>query len=280
MVRKTKNFKALSTVIMVCCMVWINGITANAQSVNETEPNNSMETAQPIQANYETAAQTVSGNRPNQYVVKGDTSKTDEDWYKVYLNAGVQYITCNDNPFDYEIYNSDSNLVSSGSYTKSHLFATGYPFNASSNGYYYVKIKGITSASSSYILLVGGPTYSVTSCSVSLGSINMSGKDVTVPVDLRFKDALPEGSVVYTILMNGVKSTSVKGIILKNLTSNNTVALNNFSWDKTGLVSMNMPLKSSWQIIFNYNKNTTFTPKLNLYFAYPLTSVYVDNIEF
>jgi hypothetical protein len=280
MVRKTKSFKALITFAMAFCIVWTSGITAKAQSVNETEPNDSMETAQLIQANYETAAQVVNGNRPNQYVVRGNTSKTDEDWYKVHLNAGVQYITCNDNPFDYEIYDSNSNLVSSGSYTKSRLFPIGYPFKVSSNGNYYVKIKGITSTSSSYILLVGGPTYSVASCSVSLGSINMSGRDVTVPIDLRFKEALPEGSVVYAISMNGVKSTSVNGITLKNLTSNNTVVLNNFSWNKTGLASMNMPLKSSWQITFKYNKNTTFTPKLSLLFAYPLTSIYVDDIEF
>ncbi|WP_077612482.1 hypothetical protein [Clostridium sp. Marseille-P2415] len=280
MVRKAKSFKVLTTVAMVCCIVSLSGITAKAQSVNETEPNNSMETAQLIQANNETAAQAVSGNRPNQYVVKGYTSKTDEDWFKVYLNAGVQYVTCNDNSFDYEVYNSDSNLVSSGSYSKSRLFPTAYPFKASSSGYYYVKIKGITSTSSSYIMLVGGPTYLVANCSVSLGSINMSGSDVTVPIDLRFKDAIPEGSVVYTITMNGVRSTSVNGITLKNLTSNSTVALNNFSWNKTGLVSMNMPVKGSWQIIFDYYKNTTFTPKLNLFFAYPLTSVSVNDIEF
>jgi hypothetical protein len=280
MIRKTKSFKALITVVMVCCIVWINGITAKAQSVSETEPNDSMETAQLIQANYETAAQVVNGNRPNQYVVKGNTSKTDEDWYKVYLNAGVQYITCNDNPFDYEIYNSDNNLVSSGTYTKSRLFPIGYSFNATSDGYYYVKIKGLTSASSSYILLVGGPTYSVGSCSVSLGSINMSGKNVTVPVDLRYKNAIPEGSVVYAISMSGVKSNSVNGITVKNLTSNNTIVLSNYSWNKTGLALMNMPLKGNWQIIFDYNKNTTFTPKLNLLFAYPLTLEYVDNIEF
>lgn len=280
MIRKTKSFKVLTTVAMVSCMLWVSGFTAKAQTVNETEPNDSMETAQLIQANYETAAQVVSGNRTNQYVVRGDTSKTDEDWYKVYLNAGVQYITCNDNPFDYEIYNSNGNLVTSGTYTKSRLFPIGYPFNVSSNGYYYVKVKGMTSASSRYILLVGGPTYAVASCTASLGSINMSGRDVTVPLDLRLKDTIPEGSVVYTISMSGVKSTSVNGITIKNLSKNNTVSLNNYSWYKTGLVSMNMPLKSSWQIIFNYNKNTTFTPKIDLLFAYPLTSTYVDKIEF
>ncbi|WAJ25218.1 MULTISPECIES: hypothetical protein [Clostridia] len=280
MIRKTKSFKVLTTVAMVSCMLWVSGFTAKAQTVNETEPNDSMETAQLIQANYETAAQVASGSRPNQYVVKGNTSKTDEDWYKVYLNAGIQYVTCNDNPFDYEIYNSDGNLVTSGTYIKSRLFPIGYPFNVSSNGFYYVKVKGMTSASSSYILLVGGPTYSVASCTVSLGSINMSGRDVTVPFDLRSKDTIPEGSVVYTISMSGVKSTSVNGITVKNLSKSSTVSLNNYSWDKNGLVSLNMPLKSSWQVIYKYNKNTTFTPKINLFFAYPVTSMYVNDIQF
>ncbi len=108
----------------------------------------------------------------------------------------------------------------------------------------------------------------------------MSGKDVTVPVDLRSKDTIPEGSVVYTISMSGVKSTSVNGITVKNVSKNNTISLNNYSWDKTGLVSLNMPLKSSWQINFKYNKNNTFTPKINLFFAYPITSTYVSDIEF
>jgi hypothetical protein len=280
MIRKTKSFKALITVVMVCCIVWTNGITAKAQSVSETEPNDSMDTAQLIQANYETAAQVVNGSRPNQYVVKGNTSNTDEDWYKVYLNAGVQYITCNDKPFDYEIYNSNQNLVFSGTYTKNRLFPIGYSFKAASDGYYYVKIKGLTSASSSYTLLVGGPTYSVGSCSVSLGSVTMSGKNVTVPADLRYKGTIPEGSVVYGISMSGVKSNSVSGITVKNLTSNNTVVLSNYSWNKTGLASMNMPLKGNWQINFSYNKNTSFTPKLSLLFAYPLALDYVDNLEF
>lgn len=280
MIRKTKSFKALITVVMVCCIVWTNGITAKAQSVSETEPNDSMDTAQLIQANYETAAQVVNGSRPNQYVVKGNTSNNDEDWYKVYLNAGVQYITCNDKPFDYEVYNSNNNLVFSGTYTKSRLFPVGYSFRAASDGYYYVKIKGLTSASSSYILLVGGPTYSLGTCSVSLGSVNMSGKNVTVPVDLRYKSAIPEGSIVYAMTMNGVRSTSVSGITVKNSTSNNTVVLNNFSWNKSDLASMNMPLKDNWQITFNYYKNTTFTPKLSLLFVHPLALDYVDNIEF
>lgn len=68
--------------------------------VRETEPNNTMETAGTIMANHETAAQAVSGSRPSQHVVTGSTSNTDEDWFKVYLSAGTQYVTCNDDPLN------------------------------------------------------------------------------------------------------------------------------------------------------------------------------------
>lgn len=69
---------------MCFCLV-AGGTTAYAQTVNESDFNDTMETAQLIQANIETAAQVVSGSgsRPNQYVVNGYTSTTDSDWYKV-----------------------------------------------------------------------------------------------------------------------------------------------------------------------------------------------------
>lgn len=40
-------------------------MTVHAESVRETEPNNTMETAETIMANHETAAQAVSGSRPS-----------------------------------------------------------------------------------------------------------------------------------------------------------------------------------------------------------------------
>ena len=42
-----------------------------AENVKEVESNDTMEMAQLIEANSETAAQAVSGNRPDQYVVNG-----------------------------------------------------------------------------------------------------------------------------------------------------------------------------------------------------------------
>ena len=73
--------KKLAKMLPTCLM------SEHAESVRETEPNNTMETAETIMANHETAAQAVSGSRPSQHVVTGSTSNTDEDWVKVYLSA-------------------------------------------------------------------------------------------------------------------------------------------------------------------------------------------------
>jgi hypothetical protein len=241
--------------LAICCALLISGMKVNAQTVNEVEPNDTMETAQLIQANYETAAQAVSANRPSQYVVKGYTSTADEDWFKVYLTAGTQYATCNDK-----------------SYTKTGFGVKAYPFQVSSAGYYYVKVQGVTSSSSSYILLVGGPTYMVQTCYVSMKSITMSGSNVVVPFDLSLNPNLPTGAVIYTMSMSDVKSTAVAGITVKNRTTGSTVNLAAFSWKKDGLVSLNLPLKSAWDVTFKYNKNTTITPKFSLDYVYPVTS--------
>ena len=135
----------------------------------------------------------------------------------------------------------------------------------------YVKIKGITSSSSDYILLVGGPTYSVASCKVEMPTVNMAnGSDSSSSIDLRFEDALPEDAVVYMLSMSGIRTTAVDSISVRNLSSNNTVNLSTYTWDKSGLVSLNMPLKG-------YSKDISFTPTISLYYAYPVTSTYVED---
>ncbi len=272
MVKGKRYFKTLIMGLAICCALLISGMKVNAQTVNEVEPNDTMETAQLIQANYETAAQAVSANRPSQYVVKGYTSTADEDWFKVYLTAGTQYATCNDNSFNFQVYDSNNNLIISKSYTKTGFGVKAYPFQVSSAGYYYVKVQGVTSSSSSYILLVGGPTYMVQTCYVSMKSITMSGSNVVVPFDLSLNPNLPTGAVIYTMSMSDVKSTAVAGITVKNRTTGSIVNLAAFSWKKDGLVSLNLPLKSAWDVTFKYNKNTTITPKFSLDYVYPVTS--------
>ena len=77
---------------------------ASAQIVGESEPNNTKDMAQLIQATKETAIQAATGSRTDQYVVMGSTSMKDIDWYKVYLSKGTQYVNCNDNDFNFWVY--------------------------------------------------------------------------------------------------------------------------------------------------------------------------------
>lgn len=51
--------------------MYTQGMTVRAENVKEVESNDTMEMAQLFEANSETAAQAVSGNRPDQYVVNG-----------------------------------------------------------------------------------------------------------------------------------------------------------------------------------------------------------------
>lgn len=273
-----KWFKSLFAVAIMCFCLVAGGTTAYAQTVNESDSNDTMETAQLIQANSETAAQAVSGSRPNQYVVNGYTSTTDSDWYKVYLTAGTQYVTCNDNAFTFEVYNSNGTLLESETYVKTGFGVTAYPFNAATAGYYYVKITGITSSSKSYILSVGGPTYSVASCEVEFDTVTMADdEDEVLNFNLENEVALPDDAVVYTISMSGVRTSSVDSIAVINNNSDNTVNLTRYSWNKSGLVSLNMLLKADWDIELRYNKDTSFTPSVKLYYAYPVVSEEIED---
>ena len=74
---------SLFAVAIICFCLVAGGTTVYAQTVNESDSNDTMETAQLIRANSEAATPAVSGSRPNQYVVNGYISTTDSDWYKV-----------------------------------------------------------------------------------------------------------------------------------------------------------------------------------------------------
>lgn len=110
-----------------------------------------------------------------------------------------------------------------------------------------MKITGITSSSKSYILSVGGPIYSVASCEVEFDTVTMADDEDEV-LNLENEVALPDDAVVYTISMSGVRTTSVDSIAVINNNSDNTVNLTRYSWNKSGLVSLNMPLKADWDI--------------------------------
>ena len=271
--------------IVVCIMfVFIfsgSSMMSYADEVREKEPNDTMETAELIMANHDSAAQAVSGKHEDENVVYGDTSKTDTDWYKVYLTAGTQYVICNGDSYRFDVYDPNGIFITGKVYKKAPLGSTATPFTETTDGMYYVKITGIMSSSTSYILLVGDPVYTVASCKVNLTTVTMANnRNGLSTFNISTENVLPDGAIVYMMAVRNVRNLDVTNISVRNLSSNNTVNLDKYSWNKSGLVNLNMPLKSNWSITYEYKKDVSFTPSIELYYAYPVVSTYVqDDIE-
>ena len=268
--------------VVLSCVTLMNIISLPVQAattVKEIEPNNTRETAMTITANHEIPAQALSGNKPDQYVVDGDTRSGDDDWFRVYLDAGTQYVTLNgDSYFDFEVYSEfDSTPIISAQYVKTGFGSRAYDFSAAASGYYYVRIYTNLSSRLDYSMYVGDPVYTVASCYVELGDVTISGSDRVVQANLLGEADIPEDAIVYSMTVNDVYSTDVSGISVRNRTTNNTINLNRYTWSKSGLVSLSMPVRSNWQITFEYSKNTTLKPTIRFQFVYPVTSEYLDD---
>lgn len=265
-----KVFKGIFFCVVAFCLLTANGIRVNAQTIEEQDNNDTIGEAQYISANRETAAGCVNGTYSGQYVVNGYTSNTDDDWYKVMLSSGTQYITCNGASYSFEVYNSSEQIVYSNTYINSGTGMKAYAFTASASDFYYVHVLGVSSTSSNYKLLVGGPTYSVSNYSTSLGSFSLSGSDVTKTVNTGSVSGIPTGAIAYSLSITNVASTSTNGVTVVN--SGTTLSLPSSNLSKSGLVSYNMRMSNSWRFTFKYKKNVSINPRITIYYVYPVTS--------
>ncbi len=180
-------------------------------------------------------------------------------------------MSCNGNPFNFKIESEDCNYILEKKYTKTKSGITPYELIIPEAGYYYVKITGITSTSNSYLFTIGGPTYDINKIEVSSGTVNLSGSNrtQTVHFNLSNNNDLPNNAIVYFIRMDGLTSTSAKNISVSN-SKGNSVSLNQYVWQKDGLVNINMDVKDNWSAQFTYRKSTVFSPTLVLRYVYPV----------
>ena len=138
-----KNLVKKLLMVATVCSMCVGGVTVYADKLYEpSEDNDSMETACLIQANNETIEGAAEGTYEGQYAVDGKASLSDTDWYKVYLEVGEQYMTCNDYSFDFEICDEDGNELLAESYIDDVYGPRAYTFEVKESGYCYVKIMG------------------------------------------------------------------------------------------------------------------------------------------
>lgn len=265
--------------LMVMGLLFIS-LPVKADSVNEVEPNNDKETAQTIQANNETIQGTINHTYAGQHIIRGYSSSNDDDWFKVYLYAGDNYLTCNEDSFGYRIVNEDESFVESGTYTEVTFGARAYWIDIPSDDYYYVRIRGLTSTSNSYLFLIGSPTYYTAQCNISClpSTINMpsSGSNVTGIFAGTSVTNLPDDAIAASVKMTGVSSTAINGITLTNVDAGTSFNLGTYNLSYNNLGSMNLFVSSNWNALFKYKKVTSFTPVLKIYYVYPLYDVAVQ----
>ena len=108
-------------------------------------------------------------------------------------------------------YGTNEGPILSRAYEKANFGITAYQFEAQASGYYYVRIHTNMSSAQNYYLLVGGPSYSVAECTVRLGRVTMSGSNCNVLFDLNEETRIPEDAIVYSMKVNNVGTTDVKG---------------------------------------------------------------------
>lgn len=245
----------------------------------ETEPNDTKETAELIQANKETAKGYATATFEGRFEVNGYTDEKDPDWYKVYLNAGTQYMTCYVKPFSFLIEDESGNAVIADTYTyadTTRFGRTAYEFKVQREGYYYVRIMGCDPTSGQYEFTVGSPTYAMDTCEIPCkeGVISMTAGiatkkahfDGTTLVDI------PRDAVVEHVRLK-VTSTSIKSAKLINEKSGKSLSLDFSPFTKYNLTSMNMPAGSVWTAELKYNKTTSFTPVLTVQYVYPIYDI-------
>ncbi len=251
------------------------GITMNvhAQSVKETEPNDTMETAETISANRQTPQEYMKGDNSNSYVVKGYVSTSDEDWFKVYLNSAQDsYFSIYSDILYFQIYDSNGNPVTEEIYetdATSHYHV--YDFNHLPTGYYYVRLRG-TRVIDSYQFLFGNPVYRTGKViregeRISLSSGNTKQEDI---IDFTYSDC-PEKAQVTTILIGGVNSGYADKVEVAYSESPSTfIKTYSAAWGSIDVpFSYNYGLDGAYTFSYTYKNDKTFTPIYSFYYIYP-----------
>lgn len=273
----TKQIKFFAVCAMTVFLLSTTSLTAHADSYRDAGDNDTMETAETIEANNETPSGALTGSKPGQNVVYGYASITDTDWYKVFLKAGDNYMTCNANSgesFIFRITNSDGATILTDTYTKTGFAETAYHFITPTAGYYYVELTGTKSTSVEYIFMIGSPTYELASCKISCdeGSVSFTsaGRDQVAHFNGNAVSELPEDAIAYQVTMRGIPSNGASSVRVENLDRGLSFTLTKYTWYRDKLISMNLPVESIWTANFEYNKVISFTPVLHVYYVYPV----------
>lgn len=247
-----------------------------SQEINNPGGHTTLENALEIPANKETYAEVDPTDRTqwlkHRVYINGTTSGSNYEWYKVYLESGDNYLTCDGGSFSATIKDAANNIVDKFeniNFMNNDRSSEARKFVTSKSGYYYVGVKGLSGASVKYTFLVGNPMHFMNTLTLRYSSkMNMQNKKkYTIYFDAR-NASVPDDAVVYSISNgNGVGIASLH--ILNN--ENNQIA-DIYYRESTveHLLVKNMKVRSRWTVTYDCVKNKAFTPILELDYIYAL----------
>lgn len=235
--------------------------------VGEVEPNNTRETAQTTIQNTETLKEHADDNCSGRNLISGNADSSDDDWYKVDLTPGVQYLTINnlygDNATYVEMWDANNDLIVPRTYGDGYNVTQ---FN-SNGGTYYIHIVGALETESSYWLLVGAPLIVSEEVNILFDSPNTSGT-IKKTFSLVNETILPRDAVVRQIVLRDLDTGFNSARITSSSYSGIVPYFDTKYLDPIG--ELGVQLKSEWEIIFYPKRTVTYLPRVTYRYCYPV----------
>ena len=249
-----------------------------SNEINNPGGHTTIENALEIPANKETYAEVDPTNLSqwlkHRFYINGFTNGSNYEWYKVYLDYGDNYLTCNGGSFKATIKDPDNNVIKGFSdtvYMNNDRTSEAKKFYTPKSGYYYVGIKGLAGASVKYTFLIGNPMHYLNTLTLRYSS-KIELKDrrkYTVRFDAQ-NASVPDDAVVYSI-SNG-NGVGIASLHIVNNGNNQSTDIYYRESDIEHLLVNNMKVKSIWTVTYTGVRTKTFTPILELNYIYALKS--------
>ncbi len=275
-----KKFKSLFILLFILGILTLSSKQVHAATKYETEPNDTIDQAESITRNTQTAAQVAAGNTNGSSVVSGSLNRDEDvDWYKVTLYSNQ------DNFWDYaitnttsgnvrlEVYDSTGSLVGNNSFDYSPL-TTERTFRVTvpTTSTYYLKISRTDTGSTLfYGFTIGGPLYFLSSFEVNFPRITLNANTSwTQQIVLNNNTAIPRGAIAYEAVLDGGTMSSTSSREIRCESNNAWQRTSMTPWRRSLPVTNTYSLRQTWEVRYNaWNSTTSFSPRIIFYYVYP-----------
>lgn len=266
-----KIFKALIVLGSILILSPTTPSFAAGTMVNETEPNNTMDTANYVTRNQSTPAQAVDGSYSGEFFMKASGKKDDDDWFRFTLPAKTDsYLSfvSDSGLYNITVFDEDSNIIGSNEY-KAVLGKTIFNLNIKEEGTYYLQI--YCRVGGSYKFSIGNPNYTIGNYNYSLGSLSfVKDKDYEITKDFSQISAVPKGAIVYNIDLDGGSGSLTKAAQLKTARYTSWINTPRYVWKSNLPVNYTSEFHQSWYFKYTPVKTGTLIAGIKFRYVYPL----------